>query len=76
MSYTTVNYSIFMYLFLGERIRRTTEKYVVGKDELMVECVWEMKWCFRPLLCTLFRLNWAVYGNDGVLGLFCAHCLG
>ena len=24
----------------------------------------EMKWCFRPLLCTLFRLNWAKHAGD------------
>ena len=29
---------------------------VSGKDTVSS---WEMKWCFRPLLCTLFRLNWA-----------------
>ena len=40
---------------------QTLERHLGGDLDIKVEHPYrgEMKWCFRPLLCTLLRLNWA-----------------
>ena len=59
---------LFIFLHLGTLSHCYMEVFTCDFDHemmdvllhLLIELKWEMKlWCFRPLLCTLLRLNWA-----------------